>query len=85
MEQIFQINPEILRTLPGLPAVWILCEVAKKYINDRWIPIVSLLIGVLYALGALQAPVFERVVVGIIVGGAASGFYRMKRVAVNGE
>lgn len=56
-------------------------QVAKKLgLPTKYVPLMNLLLGIVCGFYAIDAPVFEQIITGAIIGLSASGLYDQKKV-----
>lgn len=56
-------------------------EIAKKLnLPVKYVPLMNLLLGIVCGFFVVDAPVFEQVITGAIIGLSASGLYDQKKI-----
>ena len=70
-----------MEILAGIPLITLLVEAVKKAgLSDKFVPLFSLFLGVLYSIGANNFIInFETILMGLTWGGAAIGTYEVTK------
>lgn len=76
------INTLVISGVPMLALTIGLTAIAKKYINTKWIPLVSLAIGIITVAAAKGTFSVETLVLGLMVGLTASGSYSQAKTLI---
>lgn len=59
-----------------IPIVLALTQIVKSFLNDtRYVPVVSIVLGVLFSLAVPSSTIFYTVLQGVLIGLSASGLF----------
>jgi hypothetical protein len=68
-----------------IPVILGLCELVKQVgLPSRWVPLVSLVLGVVFGAFFLQGSISVRVLQGVVLGLSASGLYSGPKNLIKG-